>query len=147
MDRNWLLKQWNDAWTEGLWTAAWSKSVEDLTPQQAAWKPAPGRHSIWQIVAHMVFWREDALERLETGRAALPDAEVNRRNFPEPTEISTAAWSSLLSRFRKSHERVAAVIPDATKDLIRLQYLLAHDSYHIGQINLIRALQGLKPIE
>ncbi|WP_144440589.1 DinB family protein [Limnochorda pilosa] len=27
-------------------------------------RPAPGRHSIWDIVRHMIFWREYALARL-----------------------------------------------------------------------------------
>lgn len=147
MDRGWFLKQWDDAWTEGLWTASWSKSVEDLTPAQAAWKPAPGRHSIWQIVEHMIFWREDTLERLLTGRGSLPDDELQRRNFPEPPETSKAAWEAALARFRQSHERIAAAIRDPHARLDRIQYLLAHDSYHIGQINLLRALQGIRPIE
>ena len=58
MQRDELLKLWNDAWTEGLWAAAWGKAIDDLTPAQATWTPAPGRHSIWQIVNHVIFWRE-----------------------------------------------------------------------------------------
>ena len=147
MDHDWLAKVWNDAWTEGLWAAAWSKSVEGLTARQAVWKPAPGRHSIWQIVTHMIFWREDALERLASGRGALPKDEIERRNFPEPAQVSDAAWQATVARFGQSQERIAAALADPSKSLERLQYMLPHDSYHIGQINLIRALQGHKPIE
>jgi hypothetical protein len=55
MDRPALVKWWYEAQAEGLWAASWAKAVAGLTPQQAAWTPAPGRHSIWQIVEHIVF--------------------------------------------------------------------------------------------
>ena len=138
MDRQQLAKQWNDAWTEGLWAASWSKSVEGLTPQQAAWTPAPGRHSIWQNVLPVIFWREDALERLETGRGALSDDEVARRNFPSPAEVSAAAWEKTVARLHQSQERVGAALANPKHSLERLQYLLPHDCYHFGQINLLR---------
>jgi hypothetical protein len=60
--RELVIKWWDEAWTEGLWAAAWSKSLNDLTPAQAAWRPPATvggeRHSIWQLVLHMIFWRE-----------------------------------------------------------------------------------------
>jgi hypothetical protein len=146
MQRSDLLKFWNDAWTEGLWAAAWSKSIDGLSPQQAAWKPAAGRHSIWQIVHHMLFWREDALARL-TGKGAPSEDDVARLNFLEPADLTDAAWNATRDRLRRSQEAVAAALADPSKSIERLQYLLPHDSYHIGQINLLRALQGLKPIE
>lgn len=146
MQREDLRKFWNDAWNEGLWAAAWSKSVDGLTAQQAAWKPGPGRHSIWQIVHHMLFWREDALARLE-GKAHPPEDEVARLNFLEPAEVSENAWRATVDRFRRSQEAVDKALADSSKSLERLQYLLPHDSYHMGQINLLRALQGIKPIE
>jgi uncharacterized damage-inducible protein DinB len=146
MDREALLQWWNDAWNEGLWAAAWSKSVDGLTPQQAAWKPAPGRHSIWQIVSHMLFWREDALGRL-AGKDRPTDDEIARLNYPEPADVTDAAWKASVRRFRESQERIAAVVADPAGNIERIRYLLPHDCYHIGQINYLRALQGLKPIE
>jgi hypothetical protein len=32
-DRDLVTKWWSEAWTEGLWAAAWSKSLDGLTPQ------------------------------------------------------------------------------------------------------------------
>src|SRR6185503_3362504 len=78
-DRELFAKWWNEAWSSGLWAASWSKSIDDLSPQQAAWSPAPGRHSIWQIVLHMAFWRETWLRRVESGQKPTDD-EVKRGN-------------------------------------------------------------------
>jgi len=140
-----VLKWWNDAWTEGLWAAPWGKALEGLTPAQAAWVPSPGRKSIWQHVAHMCFWREDALGRLE-GKGKPTEAEVAAGNFPTTPRLDEAGWATMRDRFRVSQERIAAALA-AGKDASRLQYMLPHDCYHMGQIALLRALQGLAPIE
>jgi len=36
------------------WQPSLSKALEGLTAAQAAWKPSPARHSIWQIVRHLI---------------------------------------------------------------------------------------------
>lgn len=48
---------------------------------------------------------------------------------------------------RDSARLGSAAIADAGHTLDRLQYVPYHDSYHVGQIMLLRALQGMKPIE
>ncbi len=144
--RSLISKFWNDAWTEGLWAASWSKALDNLTPEQAAWSPSPGRHSIWQIVLHMIFWRENELRRFATGQA--PSAEeVAQHNFPAITDITPAAWEQARTRFRATQERLAEIFADSTKNLERAQYLVPHDAYHFGQVNYLRAMQGLPPIE
>lgn len=144
--RSLISKFWNDAWNEGLWAAAWSKSIEDLTPEQAAWSPAPGRHSIWQIVLHMCFWRENELRRFATGQPPSKE-EVAKLNFPAVADATPAAWEQTRARFRVTQEKLAAIFADPTKNIERAQYLLPHDAYHFGQINYLRAMQGLTPIE
>lgn len=146
MDRTTLLKLLKDGWSEGLWAASWRQSVEGLTPEQAAWKPAKGRHSIWQIVRHMVFWREEALRRY-SGQPKTPDDQIMAQNFPEPTEVSESAWKADVERLHESQKRVEAYVADPTSNVERIGGLIGHDCYHTGQINMIRAMQGLKPIE
>ncbi len=140
-----ILHWWDAAWDEGLWYAPWSKAIDGLTAAQAAWSPAPGRHSIWAILNHICFWREHALRTLRGDRPA-PD-EVERRNFESPDEITEPAWHATRQRFASLHEQVRAVIADPAGDLSRIRYLIPRDSYHIGQIMYIRAMQGLPAIE
>jgi hypothetical protein len=146
MDRNELKATWDEAWSSGLWAAAWSKSVEGLTPAQAAWRPAPERHSAWQIAEHIAFWREVAVART-AGGAGPSDQEVAQRNFPQPASPTAAAWNAAVERLRKSQELVAAAIGDPARSVDQLKYLVPHDSYHFGQINYVRALQGVPVAE
>ena len=144
---------WNDAWEEGLWAAGWRKSLEGLTAAQAAWSPpnAPGvggkgRHSIWQNVLHMCFWREHGLRMLTD--PAKPTAEqIAAGNFPEVTDVSEAAWAATKERFAESQRRIAQVFSAPGADTSRLRFMLPHDCYHFGQVNLIRGMLGLAAIE
>jgi len=155
-DHDLFAKFWSEAWTDGLWAASWAKSVEGLTPEQAFWSPAPGRHSIWQIVMHMVYWRETWLTRVATGRNHTPE-QYEAGNFPAPPPATdpaarARAWSEAVRRLAETHTRIAAALAAGRSASDKyptdsLMYFLPHDSYHFGQINYLRAMQGLKPIE
>jgi hypothetical protein len=148
MQKDELARLWDEALTEGVWYAPWQKALDELTPQQAAWKPQPQRHSIWQLVNHIVFWQDYTLR---AARGAKPSREEfarerERRNWEEPAEITEAAWADARDRFMASYR--------AMKDLVvsgvpsdRPLYHLLHESYHFGQIMYLRAMQGLEPIE
>ncbi len=146
MNRDWIVKWWNEAWDSGLWAASWSKSLEGLTPQQANYAPAPGRKSIWQLVHHLTFWRENWLGKL-AGKPKADGAEVARRNWELPTEITQAAWQRSLDRFKQTQQAMAAALANPASPIESLAYFLPHDCYHFGQINYLRALQGLPPIQ
>lgn len=151
-DKELFLHWWKSAWDEGVWAASWSKSISDLTPDQAAWQPpsAPGvpgvRKSIWQLVEHMIFWRENWLGRLDGGPRPTADL-LATHNFPEIRERSQAAWDAARSRLGASQQRVAAAVRDRFEVAAPMMYFLPHDCYHFGQVNYIRAMLGLKPIE
>jgi uncharacterized damage-inducible protein DinB len=143
-----------EAWAEGLWAASWPKSLEGLTAEQAAWQPpaAPGagvgpRHSIWQIVEHMIFWRETWLRRIDGGPRQVPKDELAAKNFPQPREVTEAAWGATRRRFEESHELVARALQERGPEADPMLYFLPHDSYHFGQVNYLRAMLGLKAIE
>src|SRR5438876_234182 len=111
--RELITQWWSDAWTEGLWSAAWSKSINDLTPEQAAWRPPPSvggqRHSIWQQVLHMIFWRESWLRRVATGQKPSKE-ELASLNFPTITDASFDTWRSTLRRFQDTQDNMAQAL-------------------------------------
>ena len=141
-----IAERWDEVASDGLWAASWRASLDDLSAEQAAWSPAPGRHSIWQIVLHMVFWREVALRRAAGGPSPT-EQEQARLNFPEITDASAAAWAAVRDRFYDTQAGIAAALRDPAEPNDRLTYLLPHDCYHFGQIAYVRAMQGLPPID
>jgi hypothetical protein len=141
-----LLSRWmEEAWEGGLWAAPWKRVLEGLSAQQAAWRPAEGRKSIWELVNHVCFWREHELRKL--AGEEISKEEVHQRNFEPPADTSDGAWQMSRHRFEQTHQRLREAIVQPGTDLARVQYLIPHDSYHVGQIMALRALQGLLPIE
>jgi len=155
--REFVTKFWNTAFTEGLWAASWSKSIEGLTAAQAAWQPpdaaslhgqAGKRHSIWQIVLHMCLWREHWLRKL-AGKTT-PKEELEEQNFPKLSDLSEGAWAAARARFIESQKQIGAALANpvvSEEQFGGIAHFLPHDCYHFGQINYLRAMQGLKPIE
>src|SRR6266545_4675853 len=71
-----------------------------VTAEQAAAKPVPNAHSIWELVNHIIAWEQIARRRLEgEGEAPIPD-EIN---FPPVTDASEAAWQATLQSLEASH--------------------------------------------
>lgn len=138
-----------------IWHGALWQHVAKLTTRQALWRPAPQRHCIWEIVRHIVFWRHWLLEHA-AGRRIL-DWRVHNWTLPERADAGS--WRSELRRLRASQRSLARLFrttsarkllarDDAGK-FTRFWWLgvLAHDSYHTGQIALLRAMMGLKPVD
>ena len=146
MERQELAKLYETAQVEGVWCAPWSKAVEGLTAKEAAWHPAEGRHSIWQIVNHITFWREYQTSR-SRGGANLSDEVVNARNFEAPKDTSEAAWKAARERLTASYEAYRQAMLDPATKYDRVEHALVHDNYHFGQIMYLRAMLGKGPIE
>ena len=150
MDRATLLRLWDESWTTGLFAAPWSKAIDGLTPQQAAWHPAgtdgKPRKSIWQNLTHVTFWRNYLLHRVR-GAAEMDPVAVEAANWPEPHEVSERAWKDAREHLKASHDAIRAAIADEATPLDRIMYMLPHDAYHLGQVMYIRAMLGLPVIE
>ena len=145
MDRKALQELWDAAWDGDIWIAPWTRAVEGVTPEQAAWQPAPGRHSIWQNVAHVCFWRDYTLRAL-AGQPQPSESEVAAAQFAAPPAPNSAGWAAAREKLAETHRKISAAIADPSRPLDRLKYHLAHDAYHLGQIMYVRAMLGLSPV-
>ena len=129
-------------------------SLRGVTPDQASWRPAPGRHNIWELVVHAAYWKYAAWRRL-TGakRGSFP---LDGSNFLErPVERTARAWRADLELLDEMHRVLRAAVAEvAPADLDRLSAqrgvtkralitgVAAHDLYHAGQIQLLKRLGG-----
>jgi DinB family protein len=128
-------------------------SLRSLSAEQAAWRPAPGRHNIWELAVHAAYWKYSVLRRLPQGEGVrFPLKGSNWFERPQG-DGSERAWKADLQLLGKMHrelrQAVAALrdvdlemIPEGSKTSI-LDLVLGvarHDIYHAGQIQLLKRL-------
>lgn len=132
-------------------------AIEGLTAEQASWKPNPQSHSIWQLVRHILFWNEYILQTLQGGREPA-NAIDNDQTFGDSGDPDDEeGWREIVKRVAEVYGSMRhEIIRRESSDLdgsfdeqgTTIQEILAdiamHDAYHIGQIMLIRKLQGWK---
>jgi hypothetical protein len=131
-------------------------SIRGLTPEQAARRPAPRRHNIWEIVAHAAYWKYAVRRRLlAEPRGSFPLAGSNWFPRPEPGRVNPDAWRADVALLRDMHRRLrAAVAQLPPHELARaakgstftnfelIAGIAAHDLYHAGQIQLIKKINS-----
>jgi hypothetical protein len=131
-------------------------SIRGLSARQAAWRPAPQRHNIWEIAVHAAYWKYAVLRRL-TGarRGSFPLTGSNW--FARPQELTEAAWKADVAMLAETHKSLRAAIvtmnanalyhiPPGSKlnNFALISGIAAHDLYHAGQIQLLKRLMKAK---
>jgi hypothetical protein len=127
-------------------------SIRGIDTATAAWRPAPGRHNIWEIVVHAAYWKYAVRRRLlGEKRGSFPLKGSNW--FPRPTTITAEAWAADVALLEQSHRTMRQAISglresDLTPGPPRSRWrkvdlihgIAAHDVYHAGQIQLLKRL-------
>jgi hypothetical protein len=125
------------------------QSLKGVSAKQAAWRPASGRHNIWELALHAAYWKYAVRRRIEGGKRG--SFILKGSNFfprPEPGKATEAAWRGDLKLLEKEHQALELAIrrvlktPRAKKLLPALYGVAFHDIYHAGQIRLLRRLQS-----
>ncbi len=133
-------------------------SLRRVTPAQAAWRPSPQRHNIWEIVVHAAYWKYAAARRFTGGaRGSFPHKGSNWFLRPVESHIPVdQSWKADVDLLDAMHDGLRdAVMRLSAKDLYRtppgkkvnnfalLSGAAAHDVYHAGQIQLLKRLAPL----
>ena len=128
-------------------------SIKGITIEQAVWKPAPGRHNIWEIAVHCAYWKYIVRRRLlDEKKGSFPLRGSNW--FIRPMAATEKAWRgdiALLDETHRSmHDAIAGLtFPGLKKNptggkwtnLQIISGIASHDVYHAGQIQLLKRLQ------
>jgi len=131
-------------------------ALEELTAAQARRRPSKRLASVWEELAHIVFWQDLTLEIV---RGAHPQPPEHAAGGWPPVPAGRGgkkAWDSLRARFLagvaelaeagRTRDLEARVGADAKSTLGELLLMLAnHNSYHLGQIVSLRRLIGAWP--
>ena len=131
-------------------------TLDGLTAAQAAGRPFPSAHSIWEITRHLAVWSGVVRRRLfENQMVQISDAEDWP---PQPSAPTDEQWQAALADLNVAHEQLLLVtatisdagldnLPGATFDpplgpdataYVMLHGIAQHYLYHAGQIALLR---------
>ena len=129
-------------------------SIRGVTFREAARRPGPGRHNIWEIVVHAAYWKYVVRKRILPGQ--MSGFPINGRNwFRRPDVLSEKSWKHDIALLNRMHRLLLECISElGDGDLKKpgrgrnqtwtlLWGIAAHDVYHAGQIQLIKRLLGL----
>jgi uncharacterized damage-inducible protein DinB len=136
--------------------------IEDLRADTACRKPAGFEHSICEIVAHLNYWMEYDMKRMRGTPDPYPAHAAE--SWTSSENVREADWRKIVGRFREllyelesvcrsdasawmkqapaahpSHEKNASTVG------AMIFQLIAHNSYHIGQIVDLRRALGAWP--
>ncbi|WNB90958.1 DinB family protein [Bacillus sp. NEB1478] len=133
------------------WYLPFSESVENLTEEEAFWKPNENCNSIAEIVHHLLYWNETWQTRYQKSDVnAVPSIGDNNKSFiiPENENFKDLKerllevllqWQGLLSEEKIESEVNGFPVPVQWWAVIG--NVATHNAYHIGQIIFIRKLQ------
>ena len=121
--------------------------LSGVTADHAIQRPIPTAHNIWELVMHITSWSNIALRRIEGGQPEPFDGE----DWPLPGGFSAERWAMVVEAMSESHERLCRKVaamddedlernaPKSDRSIAFMLHGVAqHDSYHGGQIVLLR---------
>ena len=127
-------------------------ALRGVTAAQARWKPAPGRHSIWELTLHIAYWDYAVRRRLEPESPPFPRSPANwpalppradARAWAKDRALLAAEHAALVRTLRRFPHSRWSRFPAGRK---RWTYgemivgIVAHDCYHAGQISMLKRL-------
>lgn len=137
--------------------------VEDVPPALAGRRVEGFPHSIWQLVGHLNYWMDYEMRRIRGEAPKYP--EHSGKDWPADTAPGDEQeWKKAVSLFGESLGKLAALAAASPEELARsveatdsyhathastmrdvLWQTLVHNSYHVGQIAMLRRCLGAWP--
>jgi uncharacterized damage-inducible protein DinB len=128
--------------------------LDGIDHQQASRRPLAGAHTIWELVLHIMAWKNEVRRRI----GGAPAAEPLEGDWPVPAAASADAWRAALDGLEAAHRALVAAVaglPEEqlftpTRDprdratgagvshYVLLHGIVQHDVYHAGQIALLK---------
>ena len=156
--RTLLIQQWASVLDKEEWFPPLEKVLENVTLEQAVWKPADGTmNSIWELVCHLLFYEKRYLVRFLGNLSDEPKAENNNDTFRLPAQTPENWYETKQTYFRIHRELGELLVNSSEEDLYRavpnedlslmleLKSLALHGAYHLGQIVFLCKMQGARP--
>jgi uncharacterized damage-inducible protein DinB len=148
-----LLHSLDEAYDQKAWHGPNLKgALRGIDFRQAQWRPARGRHNIWEIVVHAAYWKYAVRQRLMGGQRG-SFARRGSNWIRRTDELTQSDWRKDLILLQSEHKQLRATVeglrsagvfrtvPNTRYTAAKLIFgAAAHDLYHAGQIQLIKRL-------
>lgn len=134
--------------------AGFDEAVRGLPPELRGKKIKGAPHTIWQLVEHMRIAQWDILEFSRDANHVSP--KWPEGYWPSASPSSEVAWKKSITGFRRDLEEMKQLVAESDEEqlyariahgdgqtLLREALLVAdHNSYHLGQLVMLRKLLG-----
>ena len=128
--------------------------LKGITAAQAAAKPVPNAHSVWELVLHMTGWKNETRRRL----SGAPAGEPESGDWPAIGATTPERWQDALDRLETAHRQLVSAVRGLPESRLfeptndprnrplgtgvsyyeLLHGIVQHDVYHAGQIARLR---------
>jgi len=123
--------------------------LRDVNAKQAAKKPIAHAHSIWEIVLHLITWKNVVRRRL-AGEAVEP---TPAEDWPRVDRVDETAWTDICAALKSAHQQLLQAGSRLRDDqlegiaagksytvYVMLHGIIQHDLYHAGQMALLKKI-------
>jgi hypothetical protein len=130
-------------------------TLRHCTIEEAQFRVATHRNTIWELVLHIAYGKHVVRNRL-TGSRERFARPLRRSWWPATPPPSDAAWREDLALLESAHEKLVSAVAAATPAALARRRarkrhdfgqevlgVALHDTYHAGQITLLRKLFSL----
>jgi hypothetical protein len=84
-------------------------AIHGVSPAEAAWRPAPGRHNIWELTLHAAYWKYVVRRRI-TGEKRGSFVLKGSNFFERPVEQTEAAWKQDAALLVAEHKALRGAV-------------------------------------
>ncbi len=146
------LEQLREEYGGGGWYGeSFIDKLNSLDEETVFTQPAPGRHSVAELLAHVTYWRTVLVKYIE-GDREYRDRTVETMDFRRADELRTIGWKRLYDSFCESQQTLLSLLESKDDAFLDRDYVegktfdrivrgvVHHDIYHLGQIGFVLAL-------
>ena len=138
-----LLQGLHETHNHKNWFVSAKDATAGLTAEQSNWTQGKGNHSVGQLVYHLVYWNSEVLGQLK----GEPGKKFDGNNDATFTNYDSKQWEATLTKYDEVMTEIEKIVESA--DQAKLEKMSAtiarvgeHNAYHIGEMVVIRKLQG-----
>ena len=153
--KEFLIDQFTSGYDTDGWFVALKNTLNDLSAENAAWKPDGADNSIWGIIRHLNFYNERYLKRFK-GETVEESEIENSETFAGVGNASEKDWQAEIERFDRVMSGWRSAFEAADEEKFGQMYseenettwaeiiglMNTHHAHHGGQIVILRKLQG-----